>query len=85
MWKTAIGRVRLAGLMEGASFLLLLAGAMPMKYFADQSKSPEFRLNVAVNDRDTPGDSIEGMSQIWWRPDWRSDETYDGSGTFRRQ
>jgi hypothetical protein len=42
-------------------------------------------LNVAVNDRDTSGDSIEGLSQIWWRPDWRTDETYDGSGTFRRQ
>jgi hypothetical protein len=59
--------------------------AIPIKYFTDRSPAPEFRLNVAVNDRDTPGDSIEGISQIWWRPDWRSDETYDGSGTFRRQ
>ena len=59
--------------------------AIPMKYFTDRSPAPEFRLNIAVNDRDTPGESIDGLSQIWWRPDWRSDETYDGSGTFRRQ
>ena len=31
---THIGKLRLAGITEGISFLLLLAVAMPMKYFA---------------------------------------------------
>ena len=32
---TSIGRLRLAGITEGSSFLLLLLVAMPLKYFAD--------------------------------------------------
>jgi integral membrane protein len=32
VWKTAIGRVRLVGLLEGVSFLVLLGIAMPLKY-----------------------------------------------------
>jgi integral membrane protein len=32
--QTAIGRVRLVGLLEGVSFLVLLGIAMPLKYFA---------------------------------------------------
>ena len=32
---TSIGRLRLAGITEGISFLLLLLVAMPLKYFAD--------------------------------------------------
>jgi integral membrane protein len=32
MLSTVIGRLRLIGLLEGASFLLLLGIAMPMKY-----------------------------------------------------
>lgn len=31
-----VGRVRLFGMAEGVSFLLLLFVAMPLKYFADQ-------------------------------------------------
>ena len=31
----AVGRVRLCGLLEGASFLLLLLVAMPLKYLLD--------------------------------------------------
>lgn len=34
MWKTDIGRLRVAGLLEGTSFLLLLGVAMPLKYLA---------------------------------------------------
>ena len=30
-----VGRVRLTGLIEGVSYLLLLGVAMPLKYFAD--------------------------------------------------
>ncbi|MBH5316464.1 DUF3817 domain-containing protein [Paenibacillus sp. GSMTC-2017] len=35
MLKTAIGRLRIIGLLEGASFLILLLIAMPLKYWAD--------------------------------------------------
>jgi integral membrane protein len=34
MLKTPIGRLRAIGLVEGASFLVLLGIAMPLKYFA---------------------------------------------------
>jgi integral membrane protein len=34
MLKTPIGRLRAIGLLEGASFLVLLFIAMPLKYFA---------------------------------------------------
>jgi integral membrane protein len=34
MLKTPIGRLRVVGLSEGVSFLLLLGVAMPLKYFA---------------------------------------------------
>ena len=34
MLKTPIGRLRLVGLSEGVSFLLLLGVAMPLKYIA---------------------------------------------------
>ena len=33
-WKTSIGRLRVIGLWEGVSFLVLLLIAMPLKYFA---------------------------------------------------
>jgi integral membrane protein len=32
--KTSVGRVRLVGMMEGVSFLLLMGVAMPLKYWA---------------------------------------------------
>ena len=35
MLKTDIGRLRLVGILEGISFLLLLCVAMPLKYYAD--------------------------------------------------
>lgn len=36
MLSSALSRLRLVGLLEGASFLLLLLVAMPLKYYADQ-------------------------------------------------
>ncbi|MEX1117066.1 MAG: DUF3817 domain-containing protein [Akkermansiaceae bacterium] len=33
-WKTSLGRVRLTGMIEGVSFLVLLGLAMPLKYLA---------------------------------------------------
>jgi hypothetical protein len=38
------------------------------------------RLNVAVDDADTAGEP----AQLWFRPDWRSDDNMPGSGTFVR-
>ena len=35
MLKTAVGRLRIIGFIEGLSYLLLLGLAMPLKYFAD--------------------------------------------------
>ena len=33
-WRTPVGRLRLIGMLEGVSFLLLMGVAMPLKYFA---------------------------------------------------
>lgn len=33
-WNTSIGRLRLTGFLEGASFLVLMGVAMPLKYLA---------------------------------------------------
>ena len=33
-YRTAVGRVRIVGMLEGVSFLLLMGVAMPLKYFA---------------------------------------------------
>jgi hypothetical protein len=41
-----------------------------------------FRLNIAVDDFDGPGDR---GAQVWWQPDWRGDLNYAGSGTFARR
>ncbi|WLR41816.1 DUF3817 domain-containing protein [Bacillus carboniphilus] len=35
MWKTTSGQFRLAGMIEGLSYLVLLFIAMPLKYFFD--------------------------------------------------
>jgi len=42
-----------------------------------------FRLNIAVDDVDDPLDPA--VNQLWWRPDWRTDVSYDNSGTFYRK
>ena len=34
-WRTSIGRLRVIGVWEGISFLVLLLIAMPLKYLAD--------------------------------------------------
>ncbi|MEI4829745.1 DUF3817 domain-containing protein [Bacillus sp. FJAT-53711] len=39
MLSTPIGRLRVIGLLEGISFLILLFIAMPLKYFAGFSKA----------------------------------------------
>ena len=58
--------------------------AIPVSYLnAKQGGAwKEFRLNVAVDDFDGPKD---GGAQLWWRPDWRYEKSFPGSGTFRRK
>ena len=41
----------------------------------------EFRLGLAVDDSDVPGEAV----QLWWLPDWRRSQHIPGSGTFRRR
>ena len=41
MTDTPIGRLRLVGLVEGVSYLVLLAIAMPLKYFAGLPQAVE--------------------------------------------
>ncbi|NQU10053.1 hypothetical protein HQ590_04640 [bacterium] len=58
--------------------------AIPAAYLDAKQGGPwkSFRLNVAVMDVDGP--SRPNMAYILWKPDWRLDETYPGSGTFQR-
>jgi len=60
--------------------------AIPVKYLNDkQGKAWEYlRVNVAVDDYDHGKDGALG-SQLWWRPDWRSPESFTGSGTFKKE
>jgi integral membrane protein len=39
---SSVGRVRLAGLIEAVSFLILLFVAMPLKYLADQPEAVRY-------------------------------------------
>ncbi len=39
MWNDPVGRVRMVGLCEGISFLVLLLIAMPLKYFAGRPEA----------------------------------------------
>lgn len=57
--------------------------AIPVRYLdtAQGRQWKQFRLNVFQNDRDEP---VGPHAQVNWRPDWRSDESYAGSGTFER-
>ena len=58
--------------------------AIPVRYLNESQRREwkQFRLNIFQNDRDEP---VGPHAQIDWRPDWRSDESYAGSGTFERE
>jgi hypothetical protein len=58
--------------------------AIPLAYFAERQGEGwrEFRLNIAVDDFD---EATGPLAQLWWQPDWRSPESFAGSGTFRRE
>jgi hypothetical protein len=53
--------------------------AVPRAYLDKMQNGPwtSFRLNIAVDDMDS-----DGQAQLWWRPDWRTDTSYAGSGTW---
>ena len=46
MLKTNLGLLRIIGLLEGVSYLLLLGVAMPLKYFA-QNEDPVYSTGLA--------------------------------------
>lgn len=46
MLKTNLGLLRIIGLLEGVSYLLLLCVAMPLKYFA-QNEDPVYSTGLA--------------------------------------
>ncbi len=41
-FRTALGRLRMVGFLEGMSYLMLLAIAMPLKYLAGQPEAVRF-------------------------------------------
>ncbi len=57
--------------------------AVPISYLNElQSGSWEsFRVNVGVRDFDNDG---QHQTTLFWKPDWRGEENYVGSGTFRK-
>ena len=57
--------------------------AIPAAYLDGKQGGPwrEFRLGLAVDDSDAPGEAV----QLWWLPDWRRSRHIPGSGTFRRR
>ena len=58
--------------------------AIPFIWLDEKQGAPwkAFRFNVCVDDVDETTDW--GLSQLWWRPDWRTPLTYSGSGMFYR-
>jgi hypothetical protein len=57
--------------------------AIPASYLNERQGGAwkRFRMNVCVDDYD----AVAGpLTALWWRPDWRSAETFAGSGTFER-
>ncbi len=56
--------------------------AVPASYLTEKQGESwrEFRLSLAVNDSDKSGT----VAQLWWVPDLREQNTYAGSGTFKK-
>lgn len=70
--------VEAATVRNETGFITEIAIARSTLDEAQGSEAKLVRVNVAVND----GDS-DGQSQLWWHPDWRTDEDQPGSGTLR--
>ena len=58
--------------------------AIPASYLNERQGGAwkQFRMNVCVDDYDAVAGPLKAL---WWRPDWRSAETFAGSGTFERK
>jgi hypothetical protein len=58
--------------------------AIPASYLNERQGGSwkRFRMNVCVDDYDAAAGPLKAL---WWRPDWRSGETFAGSGTFERK
>jgi hypothetical protein len=58
--------------------------AIPVSYLNERQNGAwkAFRMNVAVDDFDKVAGPLKAL---WWQPDWRSAETFAGSGTFERK
>jgi hypothetical protein len=56
--------------------------AVPVSYLNDKygKEWQDLRLNIAYNDVDMNGSTL----QLWWKPEWRSEKNYIGSGLFRK-
>ena len=76
-------------LPEGSKAVCVPAGqgmnleiAVPVSYLdgLQGGKWTSFQLNVLFNDVD-----LTGASRVRWRPDWYGDQSYHGSGTFRKE
>ncbi len=57
--------------------------AVPVAYLNEMQGGnwESIRLNVAIRDFDEDG---QYQTALFWKPDWRSEENYLGSGTFRK-
>ncbi len=58
--------------------------AIPVSYLNQKQGGDwkQFRMNIAVDDFDEVAGPLKAL---WWRPDWRSANTFAGSGTFDRK
>ena len=59
--------------------------AIPTAWLDAQQKGPwkEIRMNAVMHDYDS---SVSRKSKhLWWRPDWRFDRNFEGSGTFIKE
>ena len=66
--KTTIGRLRLVGILEGISFILLLGVAMPLKYFYDK---PEAVSVVGMAHGVLFLGYCAALLQAWLERDWK--------------
>jgi hypothetical protein len=58
--------------------------AIPVSYFNERQDGAwkAFRMNITQNDVD---EASGPRTQIDWRPDWRNEQSFSGSGTFERR
>ncbi|MEX0653435.1 MAG: sugar-binding protein [Phycisphaeraceae bacterium] len=72
--------VRVAGSQDETGYSVEIAIPHAILDQAQGGRWRRVRLNLAIDDADT-----DGNSQVWWRPDWRSEQNYFGSGTIERR